>query len=226
LSPHGYSVNMVAHSMGNIVAGSALAKSAVVDRYAMLNAAVPASCYDEEESLQQLPELGSLGRIYWDTKTPDSDSDPVTRFLAYRGHLKSIGGRPINFFLPEDSATTFAWEFNNDAFKPTAGFGYSPDADYGSKLWKMEPLVQRPLTDPEEAMPYADQSSTKAAGAEQRTGGAITRQVNLRGQQFSLPGDAEGFKTEHSAEFERPIQALGAFYSTLLTELRLSQNPE
>ncbi len=35
--------------MGNIVAGSALRDGLQVDNYALLNAAVPAACYDEDE---------------------------------------------------------------------------------------------------------------------------------------------------------------------------------
>ena len=41
--------NIVAHSMGNIVVGQALNEEMAVNNYALLNAAVPAACYDEDE---------------------------------------------------------------------------------------------------------------------------------------------------------------------------------
>ena len=54
----------------------------------------------------------------WDELTPDDDEDPAVRAVAYRGQLKNVGGNLINFFLPEDYATSFAWEINNDQTKP------------------------------------------------------------------------------------------------------------
>ncbi len=42
----GNTKNLVAHSMGNVVVGSAFRHEMTVDNYSMLHAAVPASCYD------------------------------------------------------------------------------------------------------------------------------------------------------------------------------------
>ena len=71
--PAGYTKNLMAHSMGNIVAGSALRKGMAVANYVMLNAAVPASCYDDSALLQQPYGL-----------SPDNDSDQPTLALAYK----------------------------------------------------------------------------------------------------------------------------------------------
>jgi hypothetical protein len=51
--PSDYTMNMAAHSMGNITAGSALIRGLSVNNYALLQAAVPASCYDTDTSLFQ-----------------------------------------------------------------------------------------------------------------------------------------------------------------------------
>jgi len=189
-----------------------------LDRYALLHAAVPASCYDTGSYLEQLQAPGAFGYIYWDTRTPDDDPAPLTSALAYRGRLSTVQGSLINFFLPQDRATTYAWEFNNRAFKPTTRFFYDRNEVDGSKLWKNEGGIRRSLTDPEEAMPYADQSWSKVAGADGRTAGAITSPgVDLNA--------LFGFADDHSAEFIRNIQQLQPFYVRLLESLDVSQNP-
>ena len=45
----------MAHSMGNIVVGSALREKAVINNYALMNAAIPAECYDDRSDLRQIP---------------------------------------------------------------------------------------------------------------------------------------------------------------------------
>lgn len=223
--PVGYSKNIVAHSMGNVVVGGALRREAVVDNYALLHAAVPAACYDESIYLEQLPAPGFFGYTYWDTPTPDSDSDFVTRSLAYRRQLMNAKGNLVSFFLPGDRATTFAWEFNNNTFKPDVGFFYDPTEVNGSKIWKNEGGIRRVTADPEEAMPYADQSWGKVVGAEARTAGAIKNNVDLSSSIYSISGDTKGFNDDHSAEFNRNIQQLQPFYTTLLDKLAVPQNP-
>lgn len=225
--PANYSKNMVAHSMGNIVVGSALRHHMGVDNYALLHGAVPASCYDESTYLEQSQVPGAFGYRYWDTRTPDDDPDPATRVLAYRGRLSSgAAGNLTNMYLPQDAATTYAWEFNNRVFKPHSGFFYDSREVDGSKLWKNEFFIRRVLTDPEEAMPYADRSWSKVVGAEGRTAGVISASVNLASDEFSLPGDTQGFGDDHSAEFDRSVQQVLAFYRELLRQLRIAQSDE
>ena len=48
--PSDYTKNIAAHGMGNIVVGSALVAGMTVNNYAMMQAAVPAACYDEREA--------------------------------------------------------------------------------------------------------------------------------------------------------------------------------
>jgi len=224
--PRGYAHNIVAHSMGNIVVGSALQQGMIVANYALLQAAVPACCYDVRPVLNQAPRFGSL---YWKSPTPDNDSDPVTRALAYRGHLRNVGGNLVNFFLPDDEATTTAWEINNYQFKPynprgSGRYYYNTNVPSGQKMgigfmWSVGRFVRTP----HEAMAYVAKSPTKTVGAEGRTRGAIDKGVNLRSNNYSLPGDINGFKDEHSAEFTRNIQELQAFYRTLMNQLSARQ---
>lgn len=220
----GNAKNIVAHSMGNVVVGSALRHAMTVDNYALLHAAVPASCYDTGLYLEQSQAPGAFGYTYWGTRTPDDDPGPLTSALAYRGRLAAVQGNLVNFYLPQDRATTYAWEFNNRVFKPYSGFFYDRSEVDGSKLWKNEFGIRRPLTDPEEAMPYADQAWSKLVGAESRTAGVISSSIDLSNGVYSLPGSTEGFKDDHSAEFNRRIQQVQPFYHELLRQLGVFQN--
>ena len=238
--------NLIAHSLGNIVAGEAIREGVSVRNYALLNAAVPAACYDEsEERIRQTTtytqRAGSLSFTMWDSPTPDSDSDPITRSFAYRGTFSSLAANAnlINFYLPDDHATSFAWEVNNDQTKPPlyyngslnatldSNFDYDPNAPAGRKLWKLETMsgqLSYYLTYKPEAMAYACRTWGKAAGTWGATEGSINsvNSVNLRLPAF---GNPNGFDTEHSAEFNRSCQQLKPFYDQLLDKLRIDRNP-
>ena len=194
--PSDYTKNIAAHSMGNIVVGSALVAGMTVNNYAMMQAAVPAACYDEREAIRQtqtathtvkLNFWGNqlpVGRVtVWDEESPDDDPDSITRNLAYRGMLKNIGQHcnPINFYLPADNATSYAWEINNDVTKPPGGmsasFRYRRENPNGKKLYKYNvnhnEIIDYYLSSRYEAVSFACRTWGKAVGAEARTEGAI-----------------------------------------------------
>jgi hypothetical protein len=236
--PDNYVKHIVAHSMGNVVTGSALQQGMVVTDYAMLNAALPAACYDESEHLKQAPARITVSGFpvdLWNQETPDDDPDVATRSLAYRGRLAHVLGNITSFFLPDDYATSFAWELNNALTKPPAAslagrFVYRRDFPSGRKLIKgiedpstREVVADYYIVDPNEAEAYACRTWGKAVGAERRTAGAISNQVDLSASAFS-PSGAGGFSKEHSAEFDFAIQKLEAFYGELLRQLNISQN--
>ncbi|HEY0257728.1 MAG TPA: hypothetical protein VGC39_09820, partial [Candidatus Methylacidiphilales bacterium] len=93
--PRGYTKNLAAHSMGNIVVGSGFLNGLHVDHYAMLQAAVPSCCYDTSTSRQQTTPTTvaydiagfTLNVTLWGggNHTPDDDPDSATSALAYRG---------------------------------------------------------------------------------------------------------------------------------------------
>jgi hypothetical protein len=225
--------NITAHSMGNIVTGSALRAGMAIDNYVLLQAAVPASCYDESSALKQETPYYQFIFEMWDNPSPDADADPATRALAYRGKLKDVSGNLVNFFLPKDTATFFAWEINNDQTKPpredalfVKNFQYAPNNPPGQRLYKYHYVVENKiqkevidyyLTDPYEAMPYACRAWSKAVGAEGNTEGAIDSAVDMSLEPYK-------FGTEHSAEFRRSIQKLKDFYKQLADKLKVYQN--
>jgi hypothetical protein len=74
------------------------------------------------------------------------------------------------------------------------------------------------VTDPQEMMSFVARSRSKAVGALEGVGGPIqNHEVNLQAD-FGFTD----IRSEHSAEFNRPIQQVGGpngFYSTLLIKL-------
>ncbi len=226
--PSGYIRNLVAHSMGNVVAGSAFLSGLHVNHYAMLQAAIPSSCYDDSTARQQSPSVRNypvFGDVtLWANPTPDDDPDSTTQALAYRGRLASYGSNNlVSFYEPNDEATVYAWELNNAKFKPGNNgsnlvYNYIRTAPAGQKLRSVTlTLTDNYLTDPLEAMPYADQSWSKAAGGDAGTGGAISSNINST--------TTYGFGNTHSAEFVFDIQQLKAFYNQLLITFTVTPNP-
>ena len=171
----------------------------------------------------------------WDSQSPDNDPDLATQGLAYRGTLKNVNGTLINFFLPEDQATSFAWEINNDQTKPpyseatlVSSFEYNRQGQPGQKLYKFHfdqyggLAFDYSVTNKFEAMAFACRTWGKAAGAWERIEGAVNGgAVNMKSSIF---GNPNGFDNEHSAEFNRHIQQLTPFYNALLDRLEVNRN--
>jgi pimeloyl-ACP methyl ester carboxylesterase len=208
--PSGYGKDLISHSMGGIVGGSALQKGMSVDNYVLLNAAVPAECFDTNSALNQ-----------WNYTTPDGDTDPGTKALGYIGQLSTVSGNLVNFYLTQDSATTYWWPLNQQHAKPqrfnsgASGYFYTPGNPAGQKLGiTYMTTVGRFVTTAHEAMAYVDQSETKATGGESRTAGAISGSSDM---------DNYGFGTDHSAEFNLPIQQVEPCYYDILKNLRIPQ---
>ncbi len=226
--PAGYTRNLVAHSLGNVVVGAALKKKMILTNYALLNGAVSAGCYDDRQILDQ----------GWGYSTPFNDSDPATSSLSHRKQLAGVVGNLVNFFLPDDDAL-LKWEWNNDTpgglivgpgnqvqilgSKPQrynlgmTGYYYDQAKPAGKRLGINYPTVNgRFVTTAHESMAYVAQSPMKAIGAEGRALGAIDGKVDMSDYSFE---DA------HSAEFEFPLQRTVPFYNRMMEELDLSFLP-
>ncbi len=215
--PNDYDKNLVAHSLGNVVCGSALQKGLAVENYAMLNAAVSASCYDDDQGLR----TNSF-------TTPHYDSDPGTQNLSYRYKLNSVGARLINFYLSTDDALD-SWNQNNDSFKPQrynlglTGYFYDPSAPVGERL-AIDYLfsIGRFVRTPHEAMAYVAKSPTFAVGAEDRTAGSVGTNIDLA--TFGFQNGHAG-TDNHVSVFNYPLQKAIPFYQQVLSELGINPTP-
>jgi hypothetical protein len=216
--PSSYRRMLTAHSMGNIVAGAALAQGLDVSKYVLLQAAVPASCYDDSTNMQETVTYTQsiLGPdpTMWDETGADNDYDPE----AYRGKLSNIGGEPVNFYQIADHATFWAWELNNDLTKPPGilasaggvGYFYRLNNQPGAKCVYYTTDDGDEVVSGYRARAFACRSWSKAVGAKGETRGSIKGWVN---------NNDFGFGDVHSAEFVRSIQACDSFYEQLKIRL-------
>jgi hypothetical protein len=213
----GYTINVAAHSMGNIVTGSALKNGATIDNYVLMQAAVPAGCYDLRHEINNFERfLTAEGS----RPTPDYAED-----LGYRDYLPvggQVRGSIVNFFNEVDFALTTAWENNEAILKPYDEVG-DGRYDYGDPD-PAPPEEPQPyhvdifgfdyfVTDAHESMAFVARPRSKAAGALGATAGTIEDRVNVGEGTVHNFGRAT---EEHSAEFTRSIQGLQPFYSELL----------
>ena len=201
--PYQAAMNICAHSLGNIVVGSALKQGMQVNNYILMQAAVPSGCYNANQPSHRPFVDHAVG-----VPNPDSASD-----LGYRGFLESISGNLVNFYNFQDDALE-AWDINNTVFKPnrsiTAGqsYGYESRNTEGQRCMLFAPLTTRLVLDPHESMAFVASSRTIATGREQ-TVSAVDGNHSL---------DAYNFGDEHSAQWDRRIQQLVPFYNRMLDE--------
>jgi hypothetical protein len=215
-----YGRHVVAHSMGNVVASSALREGMFVENYALLNAAIPAMCFDTDDNLHT---------FFGDVRTADDDDGPITSALGFEGIIDPpYGPRLINFYLPDDSAL-FAWRPNNILLKPLRSFtfkyGYNGAAADGERqrithhaadLIGAQTHPTRFIRSFYESVAYCTFSKTKTAGADGRTAGSISDSLNMN--------EEYGFDTTHSAEWQWRIQKTNKFYRDLMSKFDLEPN--
>jgi pimeloyl-ACP methyl ester carboxylesterase len=142
--PVGYIKNLAAHSMGNVVAGSALKAGLLLNNYALMQAAIPAGCYNSDVSINNYAR-------FVNAEVNDPTPDLANPDKGYRGHLTGVTGNLINFYNINDFALVagsypivgqVAWEQNQISYKPNA-FGnlyydYDPARSFAERyqLWQ------------------------------------------------------------------------------------------
>jgi hypothetical protein len=238
--PSGYTKNVMAHSMGNVVAGSAFrAGMSGVSRYAMFNAAMAHMAY------------GTTQREYPSRATPDTASDVETNSLGLFNKFNPMATTAINFHLTRDFAMR-VWQFNHAQNKPEnlptfftgRYWSYFPNFPHnvygatltypsgldgiGQKIWynittgnasgagNLSLTGGRQVTKLPESMAYVAQSRSKPAGNTEFTAGSV---------QFSESMDNYQFGDEHSAEWVYSVQKTFDCYTRLLRQFEIDTHP-
>jgi hypothetical protein len=214
--PAGYKRKVMAHSLGNVVVGSALEKGMTIDNYALLNAAISARCYHKNAPTPI-------------NNSKDDMCDDVTaavRALSYRGdsatvghaRLENVSGKLSNFYLPNDFALVKegGWE-DGQYLKPIREYEYD-NALSSSVYWDSAGSTNRVVTDPHEAMAMANTSHSKAVGSAPVLAGAGGTGIDTN---IDLNGPGMDFKEEHEAAFKWRCSKTWEFYSKLWDELNL-----
>jgi hypothetical protein len=237
--PSGYTKNVMAHSMGNVVTGAAFrAGMSGVSRYVMFNSAMAHMAY------------GTSHREFADRVTPDTDPDAETSKMGLANKFLTMPPT-TNFYLAPDFAVS-VWEFNHAHNKPESiptffterYWNYFPNFpndiwgenlikplgqlnSTGRKLWykiqtgnAIGPGLSltggRVIIKLPEAMAYVIQSRSKPAGNSNIKGGSV---------QSSIPMDDYGFGSEHSAQWVYSIQKTFECYTRLLKQFGIEPYP-
>lgn len=225
-----YSINIAAHSQGNVVAGEALKLGMQIDNYVLMQAAVPASAYDET-----VPQVLTFQTAETNQPTPQLLTDG-----GYAGYLANVSGRLANYFNTQDG-TLAKWSIDNRDMKPVIkAFAFnaqdtfvysfqgavSPPASKSKLTWihtyvdeagigHTNIIGQRDVIAAHERMAFIARSLTYTVGQRSDTGGPIRKN-----KAFSLTG--LGFDRNHSAQWEWPCQWVDGFYLRLMDDI----NPE
>jgi hypothetical protein len=232
-----YTITVAAHSMGNVVTGSALKRGMTVNKYLLMQAAIPAGCYNDSVN-----NYGRLISAEAEKPTPDTAAE-----LGYRLHLQSVQenvGSLVSFFNIDDYALATGttsiipgwpiqtnWEKNQIDYKPdrfnaidalAGDYLYSSTLPAGERVsvnWSPTIagtyLTSRPVSDIHESMAFAARSRSKAAGAELHNATVFGSVLNLESAcNFGAGVD------DHSGQFTRSIQELGPFYRRMADELK------
>jgi hypothetical protein len=182
---------LLAHSQGNIVAGSAIQDFGLsVSCYVMMNAAVSASCYDDT-----LPSNQPYND--WNNGTPDT----------YRGYLSNVPSNIFlaNYYLANDSATAVHWVNNNRWAKPDLYKGYNKFS-----LSRNLGFQTRSVLHPYEQMGFTAKSRTHTAGVV----------GNFRGVKKSVDLSKYNFGSEdHSGHTQKTMMETYSLYRELCVDL-------
>lgn len=229
--------NVAAHSMGNVVMAAALKSGLTVNNYVAMQAALPAGCYDSSNDANNYAD-------FVDANTADPTPDKADPDLGYRGLMSDIStsGHFYNFFSKEDYAlktgSSFglrvSWEENEVTYKPNSWgnlyYDYAPAVTFAQRnqLWRAANgpgghVIARYVSDHHEIMSFIARPLSEALGARaQPTGGF--EGFNLADSSLPYPfGDQ---RTEHSGQFQRPIQKTEFFYVKLLQKMGVQFNDD
>jgi len=217
LNGQGFTVNVIAHSMGAIATSEAWLQGAPFTKVVVFDGAVSAGCYDTSTVLTQDGSGSSWGF---------PNHQPLAAAAGgYNGYFTPLSGI-ANFYNPDDSALG-NWVLGNTLFKgivvsglpdPDANTGavyvYNDESDPNTPGVALKHIYNDPTTgnltytfrkvfegtqkNYHESMSMYAASQTLALGAEPRTGGAATPTADLR---TFFPGS-----TSHSAQFDFNVQ--------------------
>ncbi|GAA5120501.1 alpha/beta hydrolase [Luteolibacter yonseiensis] len=216
-----------AHSMGNVVVGSALRAGMQVKNYSMCNAAMSAMAYDNNTALRYDPGTSEfLGYIFPSgsaQECPDLDPSPTFRdTYGLKDKFHNVAGAPnfFNFGLPNDSALG-NWVANNHLYKPDLIHGYSyraaPTGSFPYKMTRDTGPTKVEVTNVAEAFGFVTKSLTRTAGSDLRTRGAVFAHQNM--DDWGEGVAHGGFGSTHSAEWQWNYQSTSLFWEKLVIKL-------
>jgi hypothetical protein len=204
-------VYLMAHSMGNVVAGEALrlaGTNQVANTYVAMQGAVPAHCYDTNATTRTIP-------YPFDSGTPNRYAHYYTDTSPNYFNGIVGAGSYINFFNTNDFALSY-WQTDQN-LKPDTGFSYS-----GTNFFAGGSEIDFPSAT-YEIFAYADEARCYALGAQLNVGGAfkvgaVYNQLDL----FAAPYNFGRLHVGHSLQFRLDYPQSTLFWNTLLSKMKLN----
>jgi hypothetical protein len=235
-------VRLLAHSMGNVVAGEALRRAQsgqVVHTYVASQAAVPADCYDSSVPRMPFRTVGDIPHAQWlwivgaagglaqlislGPDTPDVYSHYFTASAVsymHPNYMNGKAGRYFNYHNRSDFALEWPnWQLD-EQLKPDLDYGYERGFESDSSYDHfMRLLTHRTFaSDRYEIFAWAAESHSFALGA-QSAGGVIGRNVNLNAPPFNF-GNEHKF---HSGQFRGMNMERRHYWEQLLIDCGLKE---
>ncbi len=232
------SKNVAAHSMGNVVMASALKAGLMVNSYVAMEAAIPAGCYDASDAANNYDMFNKA-----EAKTPTTSSgNPAPVYRGFMAGVPIPEGKFHNFYNTVDFALKTGkktvpggiklldtnWEANQVNHKPNTllRYKYYPELTGAAKncvetmVYTIIPAkYQRKVTDQHEVLSFISRPRSEALGCVDTTG---FKGFDLHGAEVHYP--FSGLQTEHSGQFERPIQRTHFFYNEMLKRMEVQFN--
>jgi hypothetical protein len=206
-------VYLMAHSMGNVVAGEALKQAVtnqVVNTYVAMQGAVPAHCYDASTTIRT-NNNNRLGLGY-NSYAPNFYAHYYTAGAPCYFNDSAGAGSYVNFYNANDWALSY-WEVDED-FKPDMGFSYNSSLN---KFFAGSTQLDFPQ-DTYQIFAYCATAFCYALGQQPDVSGAFAgNQLNL----FDSPYSFGNLHKGHSAEFNSDNMQRATFWKTLLTQMGL-----
>lgn len=201
-------LHLLVHSQGNAVASEAIMRSGVpADTYILTQGAIAASAYDVNAPIYQPfvdKEVG-LGIT------------PEWQPLGYRGIYTNLTGRIVNFYNAQDGVLAI-WKIDQTDAKPSVYYHY----DGTNCLYTDFFFNTRLVSDPQEARAMVSRSRTLSIGQSGPASGhgVIQSAVDLNAQ-YGFNSDM----SEHSAQWNRPIQTSRPYFQQVLTSCQIQPAP-
>ncbi|MEM6886088.1 MAG: hypothetical protein AAF571_13760, partial [Verrucomicrobiota bacterium] len=209
------SLNLMAHSMGNIVASEALrieassqAPSVLIDTYVASQAASVAQAYDENapETLIFPPTQGP--------STPNVYPDYMATGTPYYNNISAVATQIVNYHNVQDYALIQPtnWPLGQQS-KPDLFYDYSSSEGYTYD--PVGPFNEETLYFPDdryEIFARIAEARSRAFGAETTVSGPVSDDINLNAAPYNFGGARE----EHSGQFRSHNMARDVYWERLL----------
>jgi predicted esterase len=217
----GYAIDIIGHSQGSAVVSEALSQGAPFDNCILTQGAVPAHCYDGNA-----PTVPALMAAETQTPTPYYSMQG-----GYHVCWTNISGHIVNFFNTNDFALKSGsygpkktnWEVNQETQKPES-FALGPTYSYWPASGQSSRSTfsgSQQVTDPQEIRSMVARSHSSAIGAQEPAEGQTGQDIIRDSVNLIARFEFGTTRSEHSAQFTRPIQSVWGYYNAVMVELGL-----